>query len=381
MKERILTNAQVVTEEAVFKGSVVIVDGTITQVDAGTTTLGEDMEGDYLIPGLVDVHTDSLEQQFIPRHGVYWPSVISAAMANDSMMHGCGITTVLDSICAEAFPEEETRRRMFNDCVAAVTMGEERGLFRSRHMLHLRCETADPKTPGILGEHLSNPLVKLASLMDHTPGQRQYRDVNKFRECYADEGWNDEEFDAVVKRLQNDQRKFEPSQRAAIIKQCREIGVPLASHDDASVEHVLQAQHEGISICEFPTTLEAARTASDAGMDIVMGAPNIVLGGSHSGNVSAVDVFREGVLTVLASDYVLSSLLLAPFQLHRSEGVPLQDCIALVTVNPSRMLALTDRGSIEPNQLADLIRVRVLDDQPIIINSWVGDSSQLPLFG
>ena len=186
----------------------------------GVASRGEDFGGDYLIPGLVDVHTDSLERQFTPRHGVYWPSPLSAAMANDALMFGCGVTTVLDSICAEAFPEEETRRRMFNDCIQAVSYGEGNGLFRSRHLLHLRCETADPKTPAILGAHLGNPLVRLASLMDHTPGQRQYKDVDKFRQYYSDEGWDDEEFSSVVERLRAEQARHAGPQRADIIRRC-----------------------------------------------------------------------------------------------------------------------------------------------------------------
>ncbi|GAB7024440.1 alpha-D-ribose 1-methylphosphonate 5-triphosphate diphosphatase [Salidesulfovibrio brasiliensis] len=379
MPETIFTNARIVTETEIIHGSLTVYDGRIRRIDEGTSSLpgGTDCDGDYLIPGLVDVHTDSLERQFTPRPGVYWPSPLSAATANDTLLCGCGITTVLDSICAEAFPEEETRRRMFNDCIAAVTEGERRGLFRSNHLLHLRCETADPKTPGILNHHLDNPLVKLASLMDHTPGQRQYRDENKFREYYSNEGWTDEEFAKVVSRLKKEQAKHAEEQRAAIIAQCRKRGIPMASHDDASEPHVRQALEEGIGICEFPTTYEAASTAHAAGMDVVMGAPNVVLGGSHSGNVSALEVFRAGLLTVLTSDYVPGSLLLAPFRLHHEEGRPLPECIALVTANPARMLGLEDRGRIAENLHADLVRVRLVEGQPVAASVHVSGRAVL----
>ncbi len=380
MKRLIFANALLVTPTGTAPGALVVENGRIAELLATPSPRahGErslDLGGDYLLPGLVDVHTDSLERQFTPRHGVYWPSPLSAAMANDALLFGCGVTTALDSICAEAFPEEETRRRMFNDCVAAVTRGEKEGLFRSRHLLHLRCETADPKTAAILGDHLSNGLTALASLMDHTPGQRQYRDVRKFREYYADEGWSDEEFARVVERLRDEQARYAGVQRARIVAQCRALGVPLASHDDATAEHVRQAADEGVAICEFPTTLEAARAARAAGMEVVMGAPNIVLGGSHSGNVSAMEVFRAGLLTALSSDYAPASLALAPFLIHQSEGVPLHECAALATANPARMLGLDDRGTLAPGKLADLIRVRLTDGGPVVTGTWVGGAA------
>ena len=374
MRELIFTNGRIVAGDEEFFGSVAVRDGLIVAVDQGVSGApgAVDLEGDYLIPGLVDVHSDSLERQFTPRFGVYWPSPLSAAVANDAMLHGCGVTTVLDAICAEAFPEEETRLRMFNDAIGAISAGEGAGLFRARHLLHLRCETADPKTPAILGEHLDNPLVRLVSLMDHTPGQRQYKDVNKFRQYYSDVGWTDDEFADVVERLKGEQARFAGPQRAAIIERAAARHIPLASHDDATPAHVAEALAEAISISEFPTTLKAARTARDAGMDVVMGAPNIVLGGSHSGNVSALEVLLDGRLTVLASDYVPASLLLAPFAVSAREGVPLPETLALVTANPARMLGLTDRGVIEPGRLADLVRVRLVDGQPVPAGVWVG---------
>jgi len=380
MQETVLKNGRIVAGNEVVEGCLVVRDGRIERIDAGGTAVrgGVDLGGDYLIPGLIDVHTDSLERQFTPRYGVYWPSPLSAAVANDAMMHGCGITTVLDSICAEAFPEEETRRRMFNDAVRAVTGGEAAGLFRSRHLLHLRCETADPKTPAILGEHLANPLVRLVSLMDHTPGQRQYKDESKFRQYYSDMAWTDEEFAEVVERLRDEQARYAGPQRAAIIESAARRGIPLASHDDATPAHVAEARAERIAISEFPTTLEAARAARREGMDVVMGAPNIVLGGSHSGNVSALEVLAAGQLTVLASDYVPASLLLAPFLAADALSLPLADCLALVTANPARMLGLMDRGVIAPGRLADLVRVRLVDGLPVPVAVWTGGVPDMP---
>ncbi|MDK2956494.1 MAG: alpha-D-ribose 1-methylphosphonate 5-triphosphate diphosphatase [Desulfovibrionales bacterium] len=381
MKERILCNARIVLENEVISGSLALRGQRIQAIDSGPASTRRsdrtDCAGEYLIPGLIDVHTDHIERQFAPRNGVYWPSRLSAAMASDALLCGCGVATVLDSLCAEAFPTEEAKLRMFNDCIQAVSEGERLGLFRSRHLLHLRCETADPKASDFLQPHLDNPLVQMVSLMDHTPGQRQYRDAQKFREYYAGQGWTDEEFAEVCARLKRLQAMHAADQRAHIIRQCRQRGVRLASHDDADESHVRQAQEEGVAISEFPTTLTAAKAAHAAGMDVVMGAPNIVLGGSHAGNVSALEVFRAGLLDVLSSDYTPASLLLAPFQLHAEEEKPLPECVALVTANPARMLGLTDRGRLSEGLLADVLRVRLVETRPIITQVFVNGAPVL----
>ena len=370
MREIIFTNGRIVAGNEEFFGSVVMRDGLIAAVDQGASGVSGavDLEGDYLIPGLIDVHSDSLERQFTPRFGVYWPSPLSAAVANDGMMHGCGVTTVLDSICAEAFPEEETRRRMFNDAIGAISAGEGAGLFRARHLLHLRCETADPKTPAILGEHLDNPLVRLVSLMDHTPGQRQFTDTDKYRKYYK-KGWSDEEFAEISKRLLATQESCAEGNRARIVALSRERAIPLASHDDTLAEHVAQAVAEGIAIAEFPTTLTAARLARDAGIRIVMGGPNMVRGGSHSGNVSARDLAGEGLLDILSSDYVPGSLVAGAFTLHRL-GMGLADAVAKISANPAEAVGLTDRGRVAPGLRADLVRVREIEGVPAVLRTW-----------
>lgn len=375
MQEHILCNARIVLEKEIIIGNMAMQGGRIRAIDSNSISSKisnrTDCEGDFLLPGFVDVHTDNIERQFSPRNGVYWPSNLSAAIASDTLLCGCGITTALDSICAEAFPTEETKRRMFNDCIQAVTEGEKLGLFRSRHLLHLRCETADPKTSDILHAHLDNPLVKLTSLMDHTPGQRQYRDKKKFHLYHADQGWSDEEFASICTKLKQMQAQYANKQRAHIVNECQRLSIQLASHDDSTKAHVLQACNEGINISEFPTSLEAAEAAHAAGMGVVMGAPNIVLGGSHSGNISALEIFKAGMLNVLSSDYVPMSLLIAPFQLHRNQGISLHESIALVSANPARMVGLSDRGHLAEGLLADVLRVRMIEERPVITHVFV----------
>jgi alpha-D-ribose 1-methylphosphonate 5-triphosphate diphosphatase len=216
----------------------------------------------------------------------------------------------------------------------------------------------------------SNPYVRLVSLMDHTPGQRQWADLSKWREFNRDKKWTDIEFDAIVEQRRADQARHVEIHRRSVIALARNHGTVMASHDDTTREHVEEALADGISISEFPTTLGAAGHANKRGMKVVMGAPNVVRGSSHSGNVSAIELARRGFLDGLSSDYVPSSLMQAVFVLHRQEGIALPDATALVSANPAAMVGLKDRGSIEAGKRADFSRVRLVDNVPVVMAVW-----------
>jgi alpha-D-ribose 1-methylphosphonate 5-triphosphate diphosphatase len=370
--ETILTNALVVTREDMFSGSVTLADGLIRAVDRGPSRApgAVDLGGDVLIPGLIEPHTDNLERQLMPRPGVLWPSALAALMAHDTQVAGAGITTVLDSICCGELNEGKMRRTIFALSVEAVRHGRRTDVLRADHLLHLRCEICDP----IVMEHFEpladDPLLRLVSLMDHTPGQRQFTSHEKYREYYGHMNWSDEQFEAMVAELRAVQERVAPAQRARVVELCRRRGVPLASHDDTTEEHVDRAGDEGVAISEFPTTEAAARRCRERGLAIVMGAPNVVRGGSHSGNVSARDMAAAGLLDILSSDYVPASLLHAAFLLHGDLGLPLPGAVALVTDNPARALGLDDRGRIAPGLRADLVRVRMVEGHPVVHQVW-----------
>jgi alpha-D-ribose 1-methylphosphonate 5-triphosphate diphosphatase len=158
--------------------------------------------------------------------------------------------------------------------------------------------------------------------------------------------------------------------RQTIVERSRKAGVPIASHDDTTAEHVAEAVEEGISISEFPTSREAAELARRNGMAVIMGAPNLVRGGSHSGNVSTEELSREGLVDALSSDYVPASLLHAVFILHRRRGLELPAAMNLVSRNPAHMVGLHDRGEIAVGKRADLIRVSLSDDVPVVRGVW-----------
>ncbi|WP_342358870.1 alpha-D-ribose 1-methylphosphonate 5-triphosphate diphosphatase [Terrarubrum flagellatum] len=370
------TNIQIVTPTESFPGGVAIEDGLIRSIDTGGRAApgAIDGEGDYLLPGLIDIHTDNLERHFQPRPGVVWPSPISAALAHDREMIGAGITTVYDSMSLGDYDSGGNRRRMLNTGISAITEASDKGLMKADHHFHFRCEISDRAMTEIYEAHANNPRLGLVSLMDHTPGQRQWRDLDIYRSFRAKKNariWSDEEWAAYVAERQGHQATYAAPFRRHIRKAAQARGLPLASHDDTTREDVDQAREEGATISEFPTTIEAAEHARKAGLKIVMGSPNVVLGRSHSGNVSALALAERGLLDALSSDYVPSSLLDAAFTLSR-KMMTLPQAIATVTANPADMLKLGDRGQIEIGRRADLIRVKLVNDAPVIRGIWRG---------
>jgi len=374
--EFLLTNARVVLRDRVLHGTVHVVGGTILAVDEGASQVpwAVDLEGDLLLPGLVEVHTDNLERHMQPRPSVYWPSGTAAALAHDAQVVAAGITTVCDAVAVGEYREGGARRRMLLDAVNTIAETRAQGLFRADHLLHLRCEVPDEGVVELFADMVDDPrnrsLIRLVSLMDHTPGQRQWADLRTYRNFHRSKNWTDAEFqDHLDKELATRSRIAGPNRRA-LLDMAKASGFVLASHDDSTPEHVDEAVADGLTISEFPTTLAAAAHARRRGMSVVMGAPNVVRGGSHSGNVAALDLAAEGLLDGLSSDYVPASLLHAAFVLHDRAGMPLPAAVATVTRNPAAMVGLDDRGDIATGLRADLVRVRQVGDLPVVRAVW-----------
>lgn len=370
--ETILTNARIVTRTEVLTGTVVVRDGLIAAIDQGTSNLpgAQDLQGDYLLPGLIEMHTDNMEKHFEPRPGVLWPDPVSAVMAHDTQVIGAGITTVLDAVSVGSYESKATRRHIISESIAAVRHVNSLGIFRADHLLHLRCEVSDACVVELFEPHLGDPLLKLASVMDHTPGQRQWTDVSKFVAYNKGEHWSEEELAAILLQKQEEQSRYSHAHRQAIVALCRDHGVRLASHDDASADHINEAIGDGCVIAEFPLNATAADLARKAGMGTIMGAPNVVRGGSHSGNVSALELAQLGLLSGLSSDYVPSALLPAAFLLEQKGSMELPEAIACVSANVADMIGLTDRGQISVGLRADLVWARVIDGTPIVREVW-----------
>lgn len=371
--EQIFTNATIVLVDKVIKGTVKIQDGVITEISEGNSALpgAIDLDGDYLMPGLIELHTDNLEKHCVPRPSVLWP-VPSAVITHDAQIASAGITTVFDAVAVGGALDNDDREAMLAEAAEAIRSAVHYGNLRVTHYLHMRCEVANPRALELFEPFRDEPLVKLVSLMDHTPGQRQFVDQSKLKVYYLGKyGLNEEQFEALVAQRKEFQAEYSDKHRHSLAQSCRDKGVVMASHDDATDAHIEEADALGVTICEFPTTTEAASAARGKGMTTIMGGPNVVRGGSHSGNVSAAELAEAGLLDALSSDYVPSSLLHGALMLNDDNGLSLPEAIATVTVNPARMVGLADRGDIAPGQRADLIQVhRLADGTPFVRHTW-----------
>lgn len=367
MPEIAFTNARIVLGDEVITGSLSVKGETIDALDHGRVSHAEDLEGDYLIPGLVELHTDHFENHYRPRPGVTWYPM-AALQAHDAQIAGAGITTVFDAIRIGSDPETGNIADDVAAQVNAVAEADGTDRLRAEHLVHLRCELPTADCFEQFEAHCEKPVVKLASVMDHTPGARQYTTLDHYTAYYQKKmRFSDAEMARYIGDRKAEHDKYSDTNRARILKRGREVGLAFASHDDATLAHVEEALRDRVSIAEFPTTMEAAKAAHGGGLAVLMGAPNVVRGGSHNGNIAAADLARVGVLDVLSSDYVPFALMYAPFLLpERVEGVSLPAAIATVTRNPAKAAKLDDRGEIAQGKRADLVRVRVVDGMPVV---------------
>ncbi|HEY3849102.1 MAG TPA: alpha-D-ribose 1-methylphosphonate 5-triphosphate diphosphatase [Acetobacteraceae bacterium] len=367
--ETILTNAVLVLRDATLHGTLLLRDGDIVELQSSRSTLPNalDMDGDYLIPGMVDLHTDNLERQVQPRSLARWPSR-SAMVAHDAQCAGAGVTTVFDALCLGDLGFDKERIRTFQEGVVDLDALTEADLLKAEHFLHLRCEVPAHDMLELFDMVAEHKLVRMVSLMDHSPGVGQYADLDFYRALRRRGGLDDATIDRRMVELQEQRERLRGPNRRALLQRVHGHNIALASHDDRTVEEIAENAADGIRVSEFPVTMAAACAAKSAGMDVIAGAPNIVRGGSHSGNVAAADLLASEAVDAFASDYVPNSLVEAAFLCAGRIGLP--RAIALVSEQPARLAGLTDRGRIAPGQRADLVRVRMHGKLPVVRQVW-----------
>lgn len=366
--EQVFTNARLVLPGEVVTGSIVLRGDTIAAIDPGPSTApgAQDMEGDLLCPGLVELHTDNLERHLSPRPGVDWP-VPRAVIAHDAELASTGISTVFDAMRVGSVPSDE--RTGYGEyarglCDAILRL-EARGVLRISHRIHLRAEVCSETLIEEMDAFGPADRVGLVSLMDHTPGQRQFADLSQLRLYLSNKHTMSEpEIEAHFAHLVALRARNGAAHEAHAVRRAGELGAVLASHDDTTAAHVSDSARYGIRLAEFPTTLDAARACRKAGIAVMMGAPNLLRGKSHSGNVSALDLLDAGLLDILSSDYVPAALLAAAMKIGALTG-DMARGIATVTDTPARAVGLTDRGRLAPGMRADILRVRMEGSDPI----------------
>ncbi|MGI6033821.1 MAG: alpha-D-ribose 1-methylphosphonate 5-triphosphate diphosphatase [Coriobacteriales bacterium] len=353
-------------------------------LDADAPGIGViDAHGGYVTPGFIDIHSDYIENVISPRPTVLMDMQTALFEAERELL-AHGITTMYHSLSVykidrmdvkvvRQWPNVEKLMALIAECKS--TEGHNAHLIR--HRLHLRLEVDNVNLVDQVEQHLRSGEVDELSFMDHTPGQGQYRDMEIWRKSFRGRGaeFTDEEVEAMAKEQQEAPKlTFEQMRYLADI--CHELGIPLASHDDDSAEHLDLMQELGCTVSEFPVSLEVARSAVERGMSTVMGTPNILLGKSHSGNLSAREAVKNGVARVLCSDYYPTAMLQSAFALHRDFRLPLEEAFAMLTINPAHAVGIDDElGSLEEGKKADILVIREVQEAqrsyPVITASLV----------
>ena len=369
-----LANARLILGDETVTGTVHFEGGVIRAVDTGSTVPAGavDCGGDYVGPGLIELHTDNLERHLSPRPRVKWPHN-AAIVSHDAELASVGITTVFDAVRLGFIEEVKATKhieRYARSMVTEILQAREAGLLKISHHVHLRAEICSETLIEELDTFGPEDRIGIVSLMDHTPGQRQFADISQY-ETYmrGKHGLSQAEFEQHVEDRKELGARVGLYHEDAAVSAAARYGAVLASHDDTTHEHVDRSAEHGIKLAEFPTTIGAAHACRQHGIAIMMGAPNVVRGGSHSGNVAAHTLAEAGLLDILSSDYVPSALIYAAAKL----GLLWDDmarAMATVSAAPAKAVGLDDRGVIEVGKRADLVRFALADDLPLVRGVW-----------
>ena len=374
MRLNIVNANLVLQDEIAYKTSLAVEDGMISKIGCRCPSGGEvlDAGGSYVIPGMIDIHSDHIEQVIEPRRN----SVIDIKLAlheQEKQLINQGITTMYHSLTMnnifakgkwDAARGEGFAERIVEEIKSANTKPR-----LIKHKLHLRFEITQLDGVEIATKLLDEGAVSLLSFMDHTPGQGQYRDMEKLRAAIkkGNPKLTEKEIDEYVDKRVNTE-KIPRKEYAQVAKRAKNLGVKIASHDDDTLEKVDFVKNTlDATISEFPVEIGVARFARKLGMDTVGGAPNILTGKSHSGNMIAAEGILDGCITILCSDYYPAGMLQAIFKLNKEYGVPLHECVRLVTAAPAEAVGIADGyGSIEEGKKADLVVVDISGECPVV---------------
>lgn len=330
-----------------------------------------DAADNYVLPGLIDIHCDAIEKEVQPRPNTLFPLPL-ALMEFERKLPVHGITTMYHSLSLGV----GLSLRGDHYLTGMVELIREYNNRRSmiRNLIHLRFEVSHHAGLPIAERYVQDGAVQYISFMDHSPGMGQYRKPGSFeRYVMKNQGVTMDEVQTIVEELEGRRQAVDRDRLSGLAKLARERGIAVASHDDDTEDQVDLSMGLGAGISEFPITMETARYASARGMRVCVGAPNIVRGVSHDGNLSATEAIREGAADLICSDYHPSSLLSAIFKIADEGVADLPAAVRMSSLNPAQAMMIDDRvGSIERGKSADLIIVGRYDDLPWVSNTIVG---------
>lgn len=366
-----LTNARIVLENDLLNAaSLLMEDGQIVAIepDSGNGVKEINLQGKILMPGMIDLHCDALEKEVEPRPNVFFPLDFACAQA-DKRNAVAGITTVFHSL---SFANDELGVRnneMAANLARAIHDWQPHGLVDNR--VHCRYEITDEYALPVLKQLLNEQSMHLVSMMDHTPGQGQFKDLAAYRDYLTRTYKKTADEVSVIIERKAEAAAGAYARMQSLAEVAHAVGIAVASHDDDSQERVTTMKGIGADISEFPINIEAAKAAKEAGMDTVFGAPNILRGKSQSGSMKAIDAIHAGLADCLCSDYSPAALIVSVMRVNELSSLDLPAAVRLVTANPAKAAKLYDRGSIEVGKRADLIAVDMPGGLPQVSHVWV----------
>ena len=366
----LLWNAQIILRDHIIShgwlainNTTIVAFGELPMPPEYINATAIDVNGAYVMPGVIDLHCDIIEKMVQPRPGVMLDTGL-ALHVTDRLLLSSGVTCEFHSLSLDDAEFGVRNDEFVRDFITHINDAQSTLI---RHLVHARVEISSTRGTATLATIITEPVVKLVSIMDHSPGQGQYVSDESFRFYVAKTtGRNDSEIDEIIAHKKQ-QRQFIPDRIDTVVALCRQHNIPIATHDDDTVAKITEWNRRNIRISEFPTTMLAAHAAHQSGMLVGMGAPNVLRGKSSGGNLSARDALIDGVVDWLCADYYPSALLPAAFLISQLGIATLPEAIALITANPAAAVGMQDTlGQIALGMHADLCIVRVIDNLPIV---------------
>lgn len=387
MIKTILANGLIVTENEVLSNHYLVLQGEKIQgvypedriYEYGSTDRIIDCAGQYILPGLIDIHSDMIENIVVPRKGIVFPIPLALFEA-DRQLIGHGITTIFHSVSiANSTICNRKRTLSVSDMInIGDTINELDKSLMIHHKFHARLEMNTLAAYDDVLLRVQQGQIHELSLMNHTPGQGQYASLDVFKREIAKQYGeiSESQKDEIIRICQN-KPLLTSCQISQLLACATSHGVPVAFHDVETEDQIRFMEQHQIQISEFPLNNPIAAKSAKKGLFNVVGAPNILLNGSHNNNASATELLELGYANIICSDYYSPSLLASIFLLPKITHISLPEAVNFASLNPAHAVGIDKKyGSITSGKNADLIVVNSDKDVPRVTLVFIDGSIQ-----